>query len=65
MPPKQYDPEGQARRYSRSEEELRAAGGRRVNVRLQPKAAQRLDELVEKHQTDQTSIINQAILKMR
>ncbi len=56
-----YDPKGQSARYQRSEEALRKAGGRRLNVRLRPEAASKLDALVERTGQDQTTIVNNLI----
>lgn len=63
--PRTYKPDAQAKRYAKSEAELKAAGGRRLNVRLQPKTAKHLDKLVEKTGQDQTTIVNNAILAAR
>ncbi len=63
--PRIYKPTEQARRYVASEDALREAGGRRVNVRLQPKAAKALDAYMEKHDLDQTAAINRALEKLK
>lgn len=62
MPPKVYVPEEQARRYSTSEEQLVAAGGKRVNIRLRPKAVKAMRKVMKRHDCDQTEAINKALL---
>lgn len=62
MPPKVYDPEGQARRWQASEQALRDAGGLRVSVRIQPAAAKALKRRMKKDKIDRTTAINAAII---
>jgi RNA:NAD 2'-phosphotransferase (TPT1/KptA family) len=57
-----YKPADQARRYAENEAELRAAGGKRVNVRLRSPAVKALERLMKKHGTDQTETINAALV---
>lgn len=55
---RKYDPEAQAARFARCEEALKEAGGRRVNVRLSPKAAKAVDRAMKKAKCSQTDAIN-------
>jgi hypothetical protein len=57
-----YKPAEQARRYTESEAELRAAGGRRVNVRLRGPAVQALERLMRERGADQTETINAVLI---
>ena len=59
---KAYDRLAQAVRFARSEEILRAAGGKRINVRLQPPAVEALKSLKRRRGIDQTEAINLAIM---
>ncbi len=56
--PKTYNPEAQAERFARCEQALKEAGGRRINVRLSPKATKRLDALMRKAKVSQTEAVN-------
>jgi molybdenum cofactor biosynthesis enzyme MoaA len=56
--PRTYNPEAQAIRFARCEQTLKEAGGRRINVRLSPKAAKRLDTLMRKTKVSQTEAVN-------
>lgn len=56
--PKTYNPEDQAKRFARCEQALKEAGGRRINVRLTPKATKRLDALMRKAKVSQTEAVN-------
>lgn len=60
-----YKPADQARRYAENESELRATGGKRVNVRLRGPAVISLDRLMKKHGTDQTETINLALISAK
>ena len=62
MSTRPYKPEDQARRFAASESELKASGGRRVNVRLRGQAVKALERLMRKHGTDQTETINAALI---
>ena len=53
-----YDSEAQAVRFARCEQALKESGGRRINVRLSPKAAKRLDALMRKNKASQTQAVN-------
>ena len=56
-----YSPEAQAVRFQRSEQALKEAGGKRVNVRLRPAAAKKLERLKARWKTDQTGVINRLL----
>lgn len=56
--PRTYNPEAQAERFARCEQALKEAGGRRINVRLSPKAAKRLDAVMRKAKVSQTEAVN-------
>ena len=56
--PRTYDSEAQAARFAKCEQALKEAGGRRINVRLTPKAAKRLDSIMRKSKTSQTEAVN-------
>lgn len=60
-----YNPSNQAERFARCEQALKEAGGRRINVRLQPKAAKALDRLMKRWGVDQTAAVNQALEQAR
>ena len=61
MPQTPYQPKAQAIRWANCEENLKDAGGKRVNVRLQPKANKALAKLMKRWQVDQTAAVNQAL----
>lgn len=58
MPQVPYRPDAQAKRYANSEQALLEAGGKRVNIRLQPKAAKALDRFMKRNNMNQTEAIN-------
>jgi len=58
---REYSPTDQAKRYERSEANLTASGGRRVNVRLRGGAAKALARLQKRWKTNQTEVINKLL----
>ncbi len=64
--PRRTDPERQRVYYNTSEELLKVSGGRRVNIRLLPPAAEKLDELMKRWRVKtMTEAIHQAIMQAR
>ena len=59
-----YNPNGQAERFARCEQTLKEAGGRRINVRLQPRAAKSLDKVMKKNRMSQTDALNYILITL-
>lgn len=62
VPSNPYNAAAQAVRFSRCEENLKDAGGKRINVRLQPKAAKALAKMMRRGNINATTAVNNAIL---
>ena len=63
MTTRTYKPKDQARRFTESEDLLRAEGGKRVNVRLRAPAVKALERIQKTRGIDQTAAINAALVE--
>ncbi len=60
-----YDPAGQAVRFAKCEQALKEAGGRRINVRLQPKATKAVERAMLKNGESLAAAVNRLLVGVK